>query len=83
MRAALTTREIPHPAPAGRVRLRAGCVVLAALLGAAPLLGAPRAAHAFGFGVAPTTVEMEVRPGGRYRQVLTVGNNWKPFCCLF
>jgi P pilus assembly chaperone PapD len=43
---------------------------IAALFG---LLGAPLAS-AFGIGLQPTTVEMEVEPGGRNRQVIHIAN---------
>jgi hypothetical protein len=38
------------------------------------LLLLPEAALAFGLGLHPTTVEVGLNPGGRHRQVLTVGN---------
>jgi hypothetical protein len=34
----------------------------------------PSIVMAFGLGLTPTTVEMEIKPGGQYRQVIKVGN---------
>lgn len=49
---------------------RLSSVIIAAL---AACLAAP-AALAFGIGLQPTTVEMEVKPGERHRQVINIGN---------
>ncbi len=49
-------------------KCRAGVLAVAATLFATPL------ASAFGIGLQPTTVEMEVEPGARNRQVVTIGN---------
>ena len=38
------------------------------------VLGAPQPAFGFGVGIQPTTVEMEVEPGERKRQVINIGN---------
>ena len=54
-------RTVPHR--------RSGPVLLWALL-----LLLPEMAGAFGLGIHPTTVEVGLEPGGRHRQVLTIGN---------
>ncbi|MEM1035765.1 MAG: hypothetical protein AAGI14_03280 [Pseudomonadota bacterium] len=41
---------------------------------AASLIIAPLAASAFGIGLQPTTVEIDVEPGDRQRQVINIGN---------
>ena len=41
---------------------------------AASLITAPLAASAFGIGLQPTTVEIDVEPGDRQRQVINIGN---------
>lgn len=41
---------------------------------AASVAVAPLAASAFGIGLQPTTVELEVEPGERQRQVINIGN---------
>lgn len=41
---------------------------------AASVAAAPLAASAFGIGLQPTTVELEVEPGERQRQVINIGN---------
>jgi len=44
------------------------------LLGLVLAAGAPGSAQAVGLGVSPMTVEMDVQPGNRFRQVVRVGN---------
>ncbi len=50
------------------------CLFRSALAGAAALVLASPLAFAFGIGLQPTTVEMEMQPGDSRRQVITLAN---------